>query len=86
MNKTCTKDNKLWLDPFIADVRFMAMNEAVQVLDEQMGANTPVSWAWEPHWVQCGGYRCLGILDKNGKWKSFATGEELNDVTKVYPD
>ena len=34
----------------------------------------------EIHWIQCKGYRCLGVLDAHGKWKCFATGEELKDV------
>ena len=42
--------------------------------------------AGEMHWIQCKGYRCLGVLDANGKWRCFATGEELKDVVKVHPD
>jgi hypothetical protein len=39
--------------------------------------------AEETHWVQCNGHRCLAIVDKNGKWKCFATGLELTDVVKI---
>jgi len=33
-------------------------------------------------WVQCQGCRCLAVL-RNGKWRSYATGEELTDFVKV---
>ena len=33
-------------------------------------------------WVQCQGYRCLAVL-KDGKWRVYATGEELTDFIKV---
>jgi len=28
-------------------------------------------------WIQCRGCKCMAIVDKNGKWRCFATGEEL---------
>ncbi len=40
----------------------------------------------EVHWVRCKGFRCLAIPTKDGKWKCFATGEELSDVIEVLPD
>ena len=33
-------------------------------------------------WVQCKGYRCLAVL-RNGKWRAYATGEELTDFIRV---
>jgi hypothetical protein len=37
----------------------------------------------EPCWVYCDSYRCLAVMDKKGKWRSYATGEELTDFVKV---
>jgi len=39
----------------------------------------------EPCWVQCEGYRCLAVLNKNGKWMVYATGAEVIDFIKVIP-
>ena len=36
----------------------------------------------EPCWIQCQGYRCLAVL-RNGRWLTYATGEELADFIKV---
>ena len=33
--------------------------------------------AEETHWVRCNGHGCLALVDKNGKWKCFATDREL---------
>jgi hypothetical protein len=37
-----------------------------------------------PYWVQCKTFRCMAVLTKEGKWKSFSTEEELLDVTDVF--
>jgi hypothetical protein len=39
----------------------------------------------EPCWVQCRGYRCLGVL-RNGIWKCYSTGAELPDFVNVISD
>jgi hypothetical protein len=44
---------------------------------------TPAIHASQPQWVQCHGYRCLALLGQDGKWRCFATGEELKDVVKA---
>ncbi len=38
----------------------------------------------DTHWIECRGYRCLGILDQSGKWRCFASGKEITEVIKVY--
>ncbi|MGD1089563.1 MAG: hypothetical protein ABR955_12700 [Verrucomicrobiota bacterium] len=38
----------------------------------------------QPYWVQCKSFRCMAVLDKKGKWKSFSTDEELPDVINVF--
>jgi len=37
------------------------------------------------YWVQCRGYRCLGVLNTDGVWKSVSTGNVLTDVIEVVP-
>jgi hypothetical protein len=37
----------------------------------------------EPVWVQCEGFRCLAVLDKQGQWHSFCNRSELLHVLKV---
>jgi hypothetical protein len=31
----------------------------------------------KPVWVKCDGFRCLAIMDNNGKWKTVFGGKEL---------
>ncbi|HLX94505.1 MAG TPA: hypothetical protein VKU37_02050 [Verrucomicrobiae bacterium] len=59
------------------------MNCPVNFRQLKMGLYLSAPPAEETHWVQCHGRRCLAIVDKNGKWKCFATGQELIDVVKV---
>jgi hypothetical protein len=40
----------------------------------------------ETHWVQGNGYRYMGIWDKDGKWRCFTTGRELNVMVKILSD
>ena len=32
------------------------------------------------HWVECNGYRCLAVLNDDGKWLCFATGKVLANI------
>jgi hypothetical protein len=34
----------------------------------------------EPVWVQCDGFRCAGMLETNGTWVSYYSGERLPEV------
>jgi hypothetical protein len=36
------------------------------------------------YWVQCKSYRCLAVLDQQGRWRSYANDKELTDVIKVF--
>jgi hypothetical protein len=57
------------------------MNEQAQNLDGIIVAGRlPING---PVWVQCDGYRCLAVLDRNGTWKSFFDGKELTDFVNV---
>jgi hypothetical protein len=38
----------------------------------------------ELSWVQCNGYRCLAMMNADGKWIAVGTGEELTDVIGIY--
>jgi hypothetical protein len=38
------------------------------------------------YWVQCENFRCLAVIDKDGKWKSFSNGKELPDVINYSPN
>lgn len=40
----------------------------------------------EIRWVRCKGYRCMGMQDKDGRWRSFITGVELTDVIEVFAE
>lgn len=33
--------------------------------------------------VQCDGYRCVAVVEKDGRWKSVFTGNELRGVINV---
>jgi hypothetical protein len=37
----------------------------------------------EPSWVQCRGYRCLAVLNKDGKWITYSNGKEITDFIRV---
>ena len=37
----------------------------------------------EVRWVRCKDYRCMGVLDRGGQWRSFVTGKELTDIVEV---
>jgi len=39
----------------------------------------------QPCLVQCAEYRCVGLLNDDGKWVSASTGEELTDIVRIYP-
>ena len=62
------------------------MNAVDHAVDRKTDADTPVPQPGALYWVQCKGYRCMAVLDANGKWKSFITGEELSGVFNVYSD
>jgi hypothetical protein len=34
------------------------------------------------YWVQCKGYRCLAVYEKDGKWHSAYRDEILTDVSE----
>jgi len=62
------------------------MNTSAQ-LNRKMEANDE-AFSPEPYksyWVQCAKYRCVGLLNEDGKWISAATGEELTDIVTIYP-
>ena len=73
--------------PIVFDIRpktatFQIVNEKDQKFDSIIAKAQPTQIC-EPCWVQCTGYRCLAVRDKNGKWRSYATGKELTDFIKV---
>ena len=37
----------------------------------------------EPVWVKCEGYRCLAVLDFEGKWRTYINGAPLQGVIEV---
>jgi hypothetical protein len=37
----------------------------------------------EPVWVQCEGFRCLAVRDKNGAWKTFYDGVPLSGAIEI---
>ena len=37
----------------------------------------------EVRWVRCKDYRCMGVLDRGGQWRSFVSGKELTDIVEV---
>jgi len=37
-----------------------------------------------PYWVKCKHFRCMAVVDKEGKWKAFYGGEELPEVLNVF--
>jgi len=43
----------------------------------KVGLTMAFPLAAETHRVRCNGRGCLALVDKNGKWKCFATGREL---------
>ena len=67
----------------MAGARIEVMNCPVKFRQSKMDLYLTTPPAEETHWVQCNGHRCLAIVDKNGKWKCFATGLELTDVVKI---
>lgn len=62
------------------------MNGDVTSPKEKIDAYVSGPQPGETHWIQCKGYRYLGILEEDGKWKCFATGKELNVVVKILSD
>ena len=40
----------------------------------------------KPVWVQCEGFRCLAVMDEQGKWKTVFGGAELTGNIKVIAD
>ena len=62
------------------------MNAMVQFLSDDFGADLSAPRSIKPLWVECRGYRCLAYLDENSKWRTFATGKELNEVIEVCAD
>jgi hypothetical protein len=50
----------------------------------KMGLSVSFPAPEETHWVQCSGHRCLAVVDKNGKWKCFATGQELSGLASAH--
>jgi hypothetical protein len=62
------------------------MNSDATSRKEKVDAFVSGPQSGETHWVQCQGYRYLGILGEDGKWRNFATGKELNVVVKILSD
>jgi hypothetical protein len=62
------------------------MNSDATSRKEKVDAYVSGPRSGETHWVKCEGYRYLGILGDDGKWRSFATGKELNVVVKILSD
>jgi hypothetical protein len=55
--------------------------------DQNLGKPLPTGQLPEiglPYWVHCKSFSCMAVLNKEGKWKSFSTDEELPDVTDVF--
>ena len=40
----------------------------------------------KPIWVQCEGFRCLAIMEDNGKWKTVFGSRELTGTITVIAD
>jgi hypothetical protein len=53
------------------------MNCNVKFRMLKMGLSVAFPQVEEKRWVECNGHGCLAVVDKNGKWKCFATGREL---------
>jgi hypothetical protein len=66
-----------WLAVFFARVRFTVMKCPVKLRSVKLGLFLAAPLSEAARWVRCRGCRCLAIVDKNGKWRCFATGEEL---------
>lgn len=48
--------------------------------DKSKGTISPLPEIGIPVMVRCGEYRCLGYLDRQGKWRDFLKSSELEDV------
>ncbi len=48
--------------------------------DKDHSAEPTMPRIGEPVWVQCHGFRCAGMLETNGTWVSYYSGEELPEV------
>jgi hypothetical protein len=64
--------------------RFIVMDCNITYRREKLGEFILTPESEKTFWVQCKGYRCLALLTKDGKWKCFATGEELHNVLNVH--
>jgi hypothetical protein len=84
--KPCAKNDKLWLVVFIPGASFFAMDCEVTDREEKIDAYLSVPPLNQTRWIQCKGYKCLGVLDPSGKWRCFATGRELIDIVKIHCD
>jgi len=49
---------------------------------KETGEKIPPPEMGMPVVVQCKEFRCLGYLDRNGKWRDFARSHELKDVVE----
>jgi hypothetical protein len=86
VRKRCPVKGNFWLAAFVVGGRFPAMDCHVENLKEKIDAYLSVPPLNQTRWVECKGSRCLGILDPSGKWRCFATGEELPDIVKIHCD
>ena len=78
--------NKICLGKANTGLELLPTNAETATM-EQQGQNVVVETT-EPQpgalrWVKCKDYRCMGVLDREGRWRSFATGKELTDVIEV---
>ncbi len=62
------------------------MNCAVKFRLLKIGLGLAAPPAEKTHWVRCSGHGCLALVDRNGKWKCFATGKELIGVAPAPAD
>jgi hypothetical protein len=56
------------------------MTKSQHLLDKKS-----VRWSAEekPVWVQCEGFRCLAVHDRQGRWRMFFNDELLTGVISV---
>lgn len=52
-------------------------------LEEHLPAGQPPEIG-RPYWVKCKDFRCMAVIDKEGRWKTFYGGEILPDVLHVF--
>jgi len=73
----CVNNGNGWLAAFFAGVRFTVMKCPVKLRSVKLGLFLAAPLSEATRWIQCRGCKCLAIVDKSGKWRCFATGEDL---------